>query len=61
MEAILAENYAGFDDQDFLELFSQSMWCLRNANRRFGGDAGLGCPPTIRPANLQDDAVSFDE
>jgi hypothetical protein len=37
--AILTENYAGFDDQDFLELFSKSMWCLRNAKRRFGENA----------------------
>jgi hypothetical protein len=44
---ILAENYAGFDDQNFLELLSQSMWRLRNANRWFGADAERGCPPTI--------------
>jgi hypothetical protein len=37
--AILSENHGGFDDQDFLELLSQSMWCLRNATRGFGEDA----------------------
>jgi hypothetical protein len=42
--AILPEYYAGFDDQDFLELVSESMWCLRNANRWFCEDAKPSCP-----------------
>jgi hypothetical protein len=44
--AILSENYAGFDDQDFLELLSESMWCLRNANRWFGEDASTAAGKT---------------
>src|SRR4051794_26403527 len=45
MQAMLAENYPGFDDQALLELLSQIMWRLRNANRRFGGDAEHGWRP----------------
>jgi hypothetical protein len=57
--AILSENSAGFDDQDFLELLSDSMWCLRNATRGFGEDARKFAAEH-RPANLQDQA-SLDE
>jgi hypothetical protein len=32
---MLPEKYAGFDEQEFLELLSLRMWCLRNDDRRF--------------------------